>query len=72
MINPLALAVQGLGFSAALVAVQGLLAFVAEEVRKFEEYGGGGPKRRTVRAKPNWLPSIPVDEEETLLLFGII
>ena len=70
--NPIAIAIQGLSFGAAMVAVQGLLAFVAEEVRKFEEYGGGGPKRRSVRAAPNWLPAIPVDEDETLLLLGIV
>lgn len=70
--NPLAVAVQGLGFGAALAAVHGLLAFVALEVQKFEEYGGGAPRRKSRHATPNWLPQIPVEEDEALLLIGVL
>ena len=72
--NPLAIAAQGLGFTAALVAIQGLLAFVADEVKKYEQLGGGGLKtRRHIRtlAPAPWLQS-PVEEDEALLLIGLI
>ena len=68
--NPFAIAVQGLGFGAALVAVQGLLVFVAQEAQKFEESGGGAPRRKSRHATPNWLPQMPVEEDEALLLIG--
>lgn len=71
--NPLAIAVQGLGYGAALVAAQGLLAYVVQEVQNFEQSGGDSPARRkTRRAAPNWLPAVPVEEDEALLLIGIL
>lgn len=73
--NPLAVAVQGLGFTAALVAVQGLLNFVADEVKKYESgLGGGGIKtrRRIVGLVPIQTPLRPVEEDEALLLIGLI
>jgi hypothetical protein len=70
--NPLAVAVQGLGFDAAMVAVQGLLAFVVLEVKKFEEFGGASSKRKSRHAVPNWLPQIPVEDDESLLLIGAL
>ena len=69
--NPLAVAMQGLGFAAALVALQGLLAFVVAEVIKHEALHGGGIKtrRRVVRAPlvMPW-PLKPEDEDEALLM----
>lgn len=72
--NPLAIAVQGLGFAAAIVAVQGLLQFVAEEVKKYESATGGGLKtrRRIVGISPNTGPALPVEEDESLLLIGLV
>jgi hypothetical protein len=45
--NPLAIAIQGLGFGPAMVALQGLLVWVADEVRKWEEAGGDAPVPRS-------------------------
>lgn len=70
--NPLAIAVQGLGFTAAQIALQGLLQFVADEVKKFEDFGGDAPRRRSRHTIPNWLPQIPVEEDEALLLIGLL
>ena len=70
--SPLAVAVQGLGYGAAIVAVQGLLAFVADEVQKYEAAGGGATRRKSRHATPNWLPQIPVEDEEALLLIGAL
>ena len=74
-INPLAIAVQGLGFGAAQIALQGLLQFVVTEVQKAELLGGNPlPTRRTRarRAAPNWLPLPVTDDDEALLLLGIL
>lgn len=68
--NPLAVAVQGLGFLAAMVALQGLLAFVADEVKKNEAGGGIKTRRRVVGMSPTWVD--PWEEDEALLLAGII
>lgn len=72
--NPLAIAAQGLGFAAALIAVQGLLAFVADEVKKYEQISGGGLKtRRHISTQPLWLPDVKTDDEDALLLIlGIL
>jgi hypothetical protein len=72
MSNPLALATQGLGFGAAQIALQGLLQWVVLEVQKYESAVGGAPRRKSHRATPNWLPAVPVEEEEALLLIGIL
>jgi hypothetical protein len=72
MSNPLAVATQGLGFGAAQIALQGLLQWVALEVEKYESAGGGGSRRKSRRATPSWLPAVPVEEEEALLLIGIL
>lgn len=69
--NPLVAAVQGLGFGAAQVALQGLLVFVMQEVLIYEAQGGG-IRRKSRRLAPDWLPHIPVEEEEALLLVGIL
>lgn len=45
--NPLAIAIQGLGFGPAMVALQGFLVWVAEEVRKWEAAGGDAPVPRS-------------------------
>ena len=68
--NPLAIAAHGLGFTAALIAVHGLLHYVAEEVKKYEsEPGGGGLKtRRRISTQPTWLPEIKTDDDEALLM----
>lgn len=74
MVNPLIVAIQGLGFGAAQVALQGLLQYVAEEVKK-AEFIGGNPIARRSRSRlapPNWLPVLPVNEDEELLLLGIV
>lgn len=68
--SPLAVAVQGLGFSVAMVALQGLLAYVAEEVRKNEAGGGIKTRRRIVGMSPTWIK--PIEEDEALLLAGIV
>ena len=73
MVNPLVVAIQGLGFGAAQMALQGLLQYVVNEVAKAEFLGGNPTRRRTTRrAKPNWLPVQPTDEDEALLLLGIL
>ena len=63
--NALAVAVQGLGYSAALLAMQGLLVFVAQEVAKQESASGGGIKTR--RRYLNITPTVsrPVEEDES-------
>ena len=72
MIDPFAAAVQGLGFGFAQLALQGLLIFVAAEVEKNEQ-GGSGSLRRTRRMpRPAWAPAWPVDDDETLLLLGLV
>lgn len=70
--HPFAIAIQGLGFAPALLAMQGLLQFVADEVKKFEAQSGGGLKvRRRISKIPLWLPELPTDDDEALLLiFG--
>ena len=73
--NALAVAVQGLGFDAAYVALQGLLAYVGEEVVKYEQiYGQGLRTRRNVKrvVEPLWLPKIAVEDDEALLLIRAI
>lgn len=73
--NALAVAVQGLGYSAAQVALQGLLAYVALEVQKYEQGGGDGirAKRKTKRlSAPLWLPELAVEDDEALLLMGVL
>lgn len=67
--NPLAIAVQGLGFAAAAVALQGLLQFVAQEAQKYEQASGGGLKtRRRLSTQPTWLPAVKTDDDEALLM----
>lgn len=72
--NALAIAVQGLGYDAALLAMQGLLVFVAQEVQKAEDQAGGGIKtRRRVSTRPAWAPDpLPDDDEALLLIFGLV
>ena len=71
--NPFAIAIQGLGYGPAQVAVQGLLASVVQQAQEYEANSGGGqPRRRSRHATPIWLPAIPVEEEEALLLIGIL
>lgn len=73
--NALAVAVQGLGYSAALVALQGLMAYVAEEVKKYEAAGGDGIKaKRNIKRSttPLWLPDLAVEDDEALLLMGAL
>jgi hypothetical protein len=71
-LNPFQIAIQGLGYQAAMVALQGLLQFVAVELLNNEQAGGGERHRKTTRAAPNWLPVLPVDEEDTLIYFGLL
>lgn len=73
--NALAVAVQGLGFDAAYVALQGLLSFVGEEVVKYEQiYGQGIRTRRNTQrlVEPLWLPKLAVEDDEVLLLIGAV
>lgn len=71
--NPLAVAVQGLGFGAAMVALQGMLALVIEEIAQMQSAAGGGMKtRRRARLVPDWLPDLPVEDDEALLLAGVL
>lgn len=73
--NPLAIAIQGLGFTAAIVALQGLLQFVAIEVQKADAQAGGGIKtrRRVQGMHPvQYRPIAPIDEDEALLLSGAL
>jgi len=69
--NPLAVAMQGLGFGLAQMALQGLLNFVAQEVIKYEQGGGGLARRRARRITPDWVPAAPLEEDEALLLIGL-
>jgi len=74
-VNALAVAVQGLGFDAAYVALHGLLVFVAIEVQKYEAVGGGSPSTKRTRRQqiaPSWLPKLAVEDEEAMLLVGLI
>ena len=71
-LNPLAVAVQGLGFAAAIIATQGLLAFVAQEVAKNKSGGGIKTRRRIVGISPMHTPAKPIEEDEALLLIGLI
>lgn len=48
-LDPLAIAVQGLGFGAALVALQGMLAAIEEEIKAIDAGAGLGSARRKVR-----------------------
>ena len=72
MLSPLAIALQGLGFAAAQVALQGMLALIDQAVKQ-EQQGGGGASlgRRSRRMRPSWLPTKPKEEDEVLLLMGI-
>ena len=71
--NPLAIAVQGLGFTAALVAVQGFLALVVAEITRQDNAGGGLKTRRRIQSRPLWLPNIATnDDEDAMLLIGLI
>lgn len=71
--NPLAVAVQGLGFAAASIALQGLLQFVALEVQKADVGGGGIKTRRRIQSAPLWLPDMATsDDEDAMLMLGII
>lgn len=74
--NPLAIAVQGLGFDAAMVALHGLLQFVVQEVQKHDAAAGGGIKtrRRVVGMSPVHTPdqTDDDDEDELLLLLGAV
>jgi hypothetical protein len=76
-LNPFAIAAQGLGFAAALIATQGLLAFVADQVNQYEQASGGGLKtrrRRLALSPVHWpkQPLAPVEEDEALLLIGLL
>lgn len=68
--NPLAIAIQGLGFDAALVAVQGFMMAVVEEIKALESAAGGGlrTRRKVRRATLGWLENTPLEEDEALLL----
>lgn len=70
-LNPFQIAVQGLGYPAAVVALQGLIQFVVAEVQKHEA-GGGIKVRHRVLPSPLWLPELPVEEDEALLLIGVL
>jgi hypothetical protein len=73
--NPLAVAVQGLGFGAAMAALQGLLLYVVVEVQKYESQSGGGIKtRRRVKGMHpvQYTPVDPIEEDEALLLAGVL
>lgn len=69
--NPFAVAIQGLGFGAAQIALQGLLIFAAQEVVKNEQNGGSPQRRRMRRAPPSWAIPALIEEDESLLLAGI-
>ncbi len=72
--NPLAVAVQGLGFGSAMVALQGMLALVIEEIAQMQSAAGGGglKTRRRARLVPDWLPDLPVENDDALLLAGVL
>lgn len=70
--NPLAVAVQGLGFGSAMVALQGMLALVIEEIAQMQSAAGGLKTRRRARLVPDWLPDLPVEDDEALLLAGVL
>jgi len=74
ILNPLAVAVHGLGYAAAIVALQGLLQYVADEVKKSDSESGGGLKtrRRIIGISPFYAPAQPVEEDEALILIGLI
>ena len=59
---------------AAFSALSWLLDQIITQVRQALEAGGGDAptRRKTQRATPNWLPVLPVDEDETLLFLGLV
>lgn len=70
--NPVAVAMQGLGFGAAQMALQGLLAAMQELEQQAATSGGalGKVRRKTrVRTQPTW--SL-VEFEDELLLIGVL
>lgn len=70
--NPLAIAIQGLGFGLAQIALQGLLLFVAQEVVKYDPGSLGPARRKSRRMQPDWAPIVPLEEDEALLLAGLL
>jgi len=72
--NPLAIAIQGLGFDAAMVALQGMLALVVQEIAQMQSAAGGGMKtRRRIKTVPLWQPELPAEDDDGLLLaLGIL
>ena len=45
---------------------------IIEVTRALDDIGGHAPIRKSRRATPNWLPVLPVDEDETLLFLGLL
>ena len=59
---------------ASFSALSWLLDQIITEVKRALDDAGGDapPRRKTTRATPNWLPVLPVDEDETLLFLGLL
>jgi hypothetical protein len=70
--NPTAIALQGLGLGTAMVAMQGLLEWGDQASQAADAYGGSAPRRKSRRATPQWLTQLPVEEEEALLMVGLL
>jgi hypothetical protein len=72
-LSPLAIALQGLGYPALLVALQGLVGLLQAAVEA--EAAGGGTARNTRRKVRRVSPALPLldqDEDELLLMLGVL
>lgn len=71
-VSPIAVALQGLGYEAMLIALQGLVSLLQAAIAAD---AGGGSARRTRRKVLRVSPALPMldeDEDAVLALLGII
>lgn len=72
-LSPLAIALHGLGYPALFVALQGLVGLLQAAIEA--EAGGGGAVRNTRRKVRRVSPALPLldqDEDELLLMLGVL
>lgn len=72
-LSPLAIALHGLGYPALFVALQGLVALLEAAVAA--EAGGAGSVRKTRRKVQRIAPVLPQvdpDEDELLIVLGVL
>lgn len=71
-VSPIAVALQGLGYEAMLIALQGLVSLLQAAIAAD---AGGGSARRTRRKVLRVSPALPLldqDEDELLLMLGVL